>query len=64
MLRTRRRKAEETAAQSVFGKYPSFYRAYAQIMGHEPLGDRGWTGSRKNYSRRFNAQLACKLSQK
>lgn len=56
--------AKKTAAQSGFEKYPSFYLAYAQIMGHEPLEDRGWTGSRKNYSRRFNAQLACKLSQK
>lgn len=64
MLRTRKRKAKETATQSGFEKYPSFYRAYVQIIGHEPLGDRGWTGSRKNYSRRCNAQLACKLSQK
>lgn len=28
-------------AQSGFEKYPSFYRAYAQIIGHEPSGDRG-----------------------
>ena len=40
MLRTRRRKAKETAAQSVFGEYLSFYQAYAQILGHEPSRDR------------------------
>ncbi len=41
MLRTRRRKAKEAAAQSGLREYPSFYRAYVQIMGHEPSGDRG-----------------------
>ena len=28
MLRTRRRKAKETATQSGLGEYPSFYQAY------------------------------------
>ena len=42
MLRTRKRKAKETAAQSGFEKYPSFYQAYVRIMGHKPSGDRGW----------------------
>ena len=64
MLRTRRRKAKETATQSGLGEYPSFYQAYVRIIGHEPSGDGGWTGSRNHYSRRFNAQFACKLSQK
>ena len=40
MLRTRKRKAKETATQSGFEKYPTFYRAYVQIIGHEPLGDK------------------------
>ncbi len=33
--------AKEAAAQSGFGEYSSFYRAYVQIMGHEPSRDRG-----------------------
>ncbi len=47
MLRTRRRKAKETAAQSVFGEYPSFYQAYVRIIGHEPPGDRGMDRKQK-----------------
>lgn len=41
MLRTRRRKAKETATQSGLGEYPSFYQAYVRIIGHEPSGDGG-----------------------
>lgn len=40
MLRTRRRKAKETATQSGLGEYPSFYQAYVRIIGHEPSRDR------------------------